>query len=100
MESVKEDDSSEESKKDFKAVRASDQWQTTSCPYGKASEYSDYRLTVKVSDIRLKKSIDLLSEIAFKTILLGVSASLEAKTGLTGFISAYLVFDIIDLARE
>lgn len=81
-------------------TRASDQWQTFTCPYGKASDYSVKKFPVKCDDIRIGKSIELVSETALSTILLGMAASLEAETGLWGFVSSYIVFDIIDLIKD
>lgn len=78
----------------------SDQWQTTSCPYGKERDYSDYQFTAKASDVRLGKAIELISDTALITIVLGMAASLEAETGLRGFVTPAIAFDVVSLLRD
>lgn len=81
-------------------ANGSDRWMTTSCPYGKSMDYSDYQFTAKVRDVRLGKTLDTISNTALKIILHGMAASLSAETGLWGFVSAEIVWDIIDDLKD
>ena len=82
------------------ATRASDQWQTYTCPYGKDSDYFDQKFTLNSNWIKLQKSIGVITEAAMKTVVLGIGAAFEAETGLTGFVTPFLVYDVLELLDE
>jgi hypothetical protein len=90
-----------EAYKDSVVVRSggSDQWQTTSCPYGKERDYSDYQFTERVGNIKLNECLELISDTILRTILLGVGASLASGGTAWAFVSTFVVYDVIQTIR-
>lgn len=80
-------------------TRASDQWQTETCPYGKASDYSDKKISLNSNWIKLEKSIGVITETALKTVVLGIGASFASGAGMPT-VTLFIVYDIIDLIKD